>query len=91
MFIFPTFKTNKGTCILLSTVVGAIDEKKRRNDDHSTARIALTSLTSLPSGNPNVLTSLRTVISSKGEKEMPLTYQRHSHKHVEGDVLSQTS
>ena len=54
--------------MLQSTVVGAIDEKKRRNDDHSTARIALTSLTSLPSGNPNVLTSFRTVISSKTEK-----------------------
>lgn len=72
--------------MLLSTVVGAVDENKRCSDDHSTARIALTSLTNLPSGNLNVLTSFRTVISTKTEKETSITYQRHSHKHVKGDV-----
>ena len=55
---------------LLSTVVGAIGEKKRCNDAHSTARIALTFLLNLPLKNPNVLTSFLTVNSTKTEKKM---------------------
>ena len=54
---------------LLSTVVGAIDEKKRCNDVYSTARIALIFLL-ICLKNPNVLTSFLTVNSTKSKKEM---------------------